>query len=175
MHRLKRSFKSSAPAVERQASVEYLDSLSYQDDKEREQYSSTPDLITDTPTKKKKKRHFRGVFGRHKDRHKSSPLDDRLHESLPSRSSPLLNDNSLSVDTPSHLSLNHSWSHSQWNSLDPEKKMSSAHSSNMSLLSVESDLKELSDEEMVESLVHPQRSDSFRPSMPVSAAIFCLV
>lgn len=166
MHRLKRSVKSSHHAVERQASVEYLDSLSYQDDTEREKYNSSTSDLMDTPAKKvKKKRHFRGVFGhRHKDK---SALDGRLGESLPARSSPLLN---LTADTTSHLSLDNSWSHSNWKSLDPDKN-SSTHSSNVSLLSVESELKELTDDELVESLVHPQGKDSFQASVSVSAII----
>ena len=165
MRRFRRSQKPSHPAVERQASVEVLDTLSNLDDKERD--SSTPDLTEALAKKdKKKKRQFRGVFHRHKNREKGNGLDNRLTESFPIvRSAPML-------DSPNHLSLDTSWTQGQWNSLDPDSRNGSPHSSMASLLSVESDLKDLSDEEVVESLVHPPSKESFHALVQVSSYIY---
>lgn len=172
MFRFKKS--KTHVAVERQRSVEYLAPL---EDNSRDVHSSTPDMSSnpDLAVKKvKKKRHF-GVFHRHhhhhKDRHKNE-LDHRLNQSLsiPSNRQQHTNGHGAS---PSHLSLDSTWSHGSWRPLDPAMRNSSAHSSNVSLLSVESEGREMSDEELVESLVNPQgRGSSLAASVtpPVSKA-----
>lgn len=171
MHKLKRLVKPH-PTVERQNSVEYLDTPSLQD----EGRGSTPDL-TDSPAKKakkKKKRHFGGVFHRHKDRHKT-PLDGRLGDSLPEGSSPFFNGTDMAEpETSTHLSLESTWLHGQWKGLDSERKAISTHSSNTSLLS-ESDhsYRDLSEEELADYLVHPPGKDSFQATSPVSGPLLC--
>lgn len=102
-----------------------------------------------TPEKIKKKKHFR-VFNRKK----RNALEKHHSE-----------DSSNGADT-AHLALNSSWgAQGAWNRLDPEKSIS-LHSSNLSLLSVESDEgRELTDEEMVESLVNPKGRMSASPPL----------
>lgn len=138
MHRFKKS-KSAPIAVERQNQVEYFDSLSYQDDSKEEMSSST------SAKKVKKKRHF-SVFHRHKGRNKSE-LDHKLGESLPTQSV---------GNYATHLSLENTWSRGN---LDPDRRSNSMYSSNTSLESERSSIRDLSDEEMIETLVNPQRSD----------------
>lgn len=114
--------------------------------------SSTSD-IKQQPTKKMKKKRFH-VFHRHRDNTKSEP--SRFSHSR-SDSLPLHNGD---LATHDHLSLNSTWNQGNWKGLDSDQRDGSAYSSTASLLSVESEGKELTDEELVESLVNPHRSDS---------------
>lgn len=156
--------------------MDYLDPL-----EENNMQSSTPDLSTNPSLdakKVKKKKHF-GVFHRHhhKNKHQNEldlPADRQqslLASSLPASS---WRNSSGRESSPSHLSLENTWNHGTWKQLEPEMRSSSVNSSN---LSVESGGgggggREMSDEELVESLVNPQgKSSSLASSVtPVSKA-----
>lgn len=154
MHRLKRYSRN---AVERQNSVDHMEdrdpSLSN---------SSIPDITENSAAKKTKKKKAFRVFRRSK---KTSALDGRLGDSLPSRSGPLISQDL--TPQSSHLSLDNSWNQTAWSGkLESEKKLGSAHSSNVSLLSAESEGREIptDDEDLVECLVNPQRLNSVQDS-----------
>lgn len=116
--------------------------------------SSTSDIKQQPTTKKMKKKRFH-VFHRHRDSTKSEPsrFSHSRSDSLP------LHNGDLAPET-THLSLNSTWNQGNWKGLDSDQRDGSVYSSTASLLSVESEGKELTDEELVESLVNPHRSDS---------------
>ena len=129
--------------------------------------SSTPNLSDLTPKKVKKKRHF-NVFHRHKSsKRDKSPFDGHLGSSLPVQHHTNSNGLPAAQDDTTHLSLDSSWNQDSWNQLRNHRS-SSMHSSNLSLLSAESEGRELSDEELVESLVYPRPSLQSSSPPPVS-------
>ena len=145
-----RKLKSPAVAVERQKSVEHLDTLAYMEDEDRA--TSTPDLSGEpVAMKTKKRKHFHVFHRRHHHKSKKNHIDDRLSESLHAQS--------LSPG-PELLSLGHSWSPGTWNSAK-HRGSSSIHSSATSLESREPFSPAPSEEEeIVESLINPSRRES---------------
>ncbi len=165
MMRRFRKHKTTSTAVERQSSVEYLDTIAYQEEIEQ-RTSSTPNLSAEQIVKKeKRRRHFHVFHKKHHHHHKErrSELDNNLTETLPA--------GTTHIRPPGeHLSLGSTWGHSNWTTMDQQHRNSSLQSSNTSLLSAESEGRELlSEEELVKSLVNPARKESFRASVtPVS-------
>lgn len=148
MWRLDKAFLTSC-TVERQQSLEEHSVVEGSKDSETLMSSSLSPEQLKKEFKDKKKKHFK-VFSRlHKSKEKNSKLDNYLSESLPTQgtaiiSAPLVT-NSLGTPQPSLAS---SWDAATWK----ERRNGSAHSSNASLEM------EMSDGEIVESLVNPTRN-----------------
>ena len=160
MHRSKRS-KSPAVDGDGDDSAEYLDP----GQGDEKLHLSSPNLTEDPVKTVKKKKHFK-VFHRHssKGKHKNE-LDQKLSDSLPAGKS---NGHGLLSES------NRRWSEdSRKGQRNLEKLSSSVYSSSASLLSVESERREMSDEEMVESLVNPQGMDS--PSVASISSVSLVV
>ena len=161
MHRSKRSKSPAVDQDDADDSAEYLDPG--QDDEKL--HSSTPNLTEDSVKTVKKKKHFK-VFHRHSSKRKQkNELDQKLSESLPAGKSNGHGHGLLS-------DANRRWSEeSRRGQQNLEKLSSSVYSSSTSLLSVESEMREMSDEEMVESLVNPQGIDSFSAASISSVSV----
>lgn len=79
---------------------------------------------------------------------------------------------SLMPDTGNYLSLSNTWNATEWKQGDREDsgmKVGSIYSSNTSLLSAESETRELTDDELVDALVNPQHSIGWPPPPEVGS------
>lgn len=118
------------------------------------------------PLRKKEKRKAFSVFHRRGPK-KNKQQFTKLSESFTA----VHQNNSLVPSSDSHLSLNLSstWHSSDWKQEDGlGSGLRSTYSSNSSLRSAGSDAQELTDDELAEALVNPQKSSSWPPPVEVS-------